>query len=281
MQIVPEPEWEELARELVKRKGTALLMGSTDSGKSTLARYLIEKLLSLNIVVSFVDSDIGQSSLSLPGTIGTKIFKRPSDIEEFNAEKIFFVGSLNPAKRISLMIEGTKRIVDSVRETSEIVLVDTTGLVSGEYGRTLKIGKIRAIGPEHIIAIQRCDEIEHILTLVEDSTVHRLRASRLAKERSREARIKYRKERFEKYFDKKKMTEFFLNDVALFYNGKPFKPKEGEFKEGTFISLNHNEDTRGMGILVELNGNSVTFKSPIKSLKGINRVILGDINLLK
>ena len=134
-EIFPEPEWEALVEELFNHKGTVFLMGATSSGKSTLARYLIEKLLSKDTVISLIDSDIGQSSLGVPGTINIKIFKTAMDIKNFVTEKIFFIGSLNPAKKISLMIEGSKKLVDIARAKSEIVLVDSTGLINGEAAK--------------------------------------------------------------------------------------------------------------------------------------------------
>ena len=282
-EIVPEPEWEGLVEELISHKGIAFLMGTADSGKSTLARYLIERLISKNIMTSLVDSDIGQSSLGLPGTISRKIFKTTRCIEDFSADEVFFVGSLNPARKISLMIEGTKSMVDAVRAESEIVLVDTTGLVQGETGKALKVGKVKTIKPEYIIAIRRHNELEHILTSLADiniqCSIHRLNASRMVRERSREARIRYRRERFNEYFDGKEVNEFLLYNVDLFYDGKPFRPKGTDFMEGTLIGLNHNKDTMALGVLLELDSDSVTFKSPIKSVRGINRMVLGDINI--
>lgn len=278
-EITPEPEWEGLVEGLVNRKGTALLLGATNSGKSTLARYLIERFILKNIVASLIDSDIGQSSLGLPGTINMKIFKTVEDIKDFSTEKIFFVGSLNPAKKIPLMIDGLKKMVSEARTESKLILVDTTGLIHGEAGKALKLGKIKAIRPEHLIAIQRHDELEHLIAPIKDIDIHRIKASKMVMERDREARFRYRRERFNEYFDEKKVTEFFLDDIDLFYNGKPLRPKEIDFKEGTLIGLNHNKDTRSLGILLELDGNSITFKSPIKSVRGINGVTLGDINI--
>jgi polynucleotide 5'-kinase involved in rRNA processing len=43
-EIFPEPEWEALVEKLFNHKGTIFLMGVISSGKSTLARYLLEKL---------------------------------------------------------------------------------------------------------------------------------------------------------------------------------------------------------------------------------------------
>jgi len=281
MEILPELEWEGLLEKLKQQRGTAILIGATDSGKSTLTKYLVEKLIRENIKVSVVDADIGQSTLGLPGTISMRVFSNEKDIENFRFEKMFFVGSTNPAKRISMVIDGSKRMVDFCKEKSEIIIVDTTGLISGEIGRALKIGKIRAIKPEHIIAVQRNDELEHILNLIEGIPIHRIRASSLAKGRDRENRVHYRKKKFLDYFDMKEISEFLLNqnDVRFFYNSKPFNLREGDFKKGTIIGLNHNADTMGLGAVVEITDDSVIFKSPIKSLKGINRVLFGDMEI--
>lgn len=279
MEIVPEPEWEGLLDELVRQKGTALLLGATDSGKSTLAKYLIKRLVVKHIRVSLVDADVGQSTLCLPGTISMKIFNGQRDVDQFTFEKMFFVGSTNPATKIPLMINRTKRMADICREKSEITLIDTTGLVSGELGKVLKIGKVRAVNPEHIIAVQRSDELEHILNLIEGIPIHRIIASRMAKIRDREERMRYRKRKFLDYFSGIEVSEFLLHehDVKFLYDEKSFSLKEKDFQEGTVIGLNHNGDTIALGIIVEITGTSIIFKSRIPSLKGINRVVFGDI----
>jgi polynucleotide 5'-hydroxyl-kinase GRC3/NOL9 len=112
-----------------------------------------------------------------------------------------------------------------------------------------------------------------------------MRPPEMVKIRDRESRIRYRREKFNNYFNNPNTTEFILSHVNLFYNGKPFYPSSAfpsseslpGRKKGTLIGLNHNEDTIALGILIELDSNSIIFKSPIRSLKGINRVILGDI----
>ena len=99
MKILPEPEWERLFDILKKQLCTIFLIGATNSGKSTLARYLITKLRGENIRVSLVDSDVGQPMIGLPGTISMKVFSNGSDIENLMFERMFFVGSTNPAKK--------------------------------------------------------------------------------------------------------------------------------------------------------------------------------------
>ena len=282
MEILAGPEWEGLLDELKKQKCTALFIGATDSGKTTLIRYLVKRLTEETIKVSIVDSDVGQSTLGLPGAISMKVFTNEKDVENFRFDKMFFVGSTNPAKKISLMIDGSRRMVDICRKKSEIIFVDTTGLVTGEIGRALKIGKIRAIKPEHIIAIQRHDELEHILKLVENIRIHRIKASFMAKCRDRGHRMKYREKRLFDYFNEKMVSEFLLHqyDVGFFYNGRSFSLKKGDFKDGTIVGLNHDDDTMALGLIVEITGDTFIFKSPIKSLRGINRVLFSDMTIL-
>jgi polynucleotide 5'-hydroxyl-kinase GRC3/NOL9 len=277
--IIPEPEWEVLVKNLLHHTGPTVLIGATNSGKSTLTQYLLRRFIENHTTIALVDTDIGQSSLGIPGTITMKVFKSPRDREIFHAEKTFFVGSLNPAQKIPLMIAGTKTLVQKAQKKSDHILVDTTGLIHGETGVALKMGKIKSIKSNQIIALERDNELEQILSMIHDITVYRLKASGSVRDRSREMRLRYRQKKFNDYFHKDKIHEYFLDDVAFYYNGKHLSPKRTDFKEGSVIGLNKNEDTKALGILLELDNYSVTFKSPIESLKGINRIVFGDITI--
>ncbi len=281
MEIIPEPEWVEILLKLKSHKGTSIIiLGTTDSGKTTFIRYLIKNLLKDHHKLSLIDSDIGQSSLGLPGTICKKTFITFEDINDFRAEKISFIGSLNPADKIPLMIERTKKLVESsVTDSIETIIIDTTGLVSGHTGRALKIGKINAISPKQIIAIQRNDELEHILGIIEGITIHRLSVSKYVKLRSREKRIKYRDRCFSNYFKDPYKLEVLLNDVKILYNERPFDIKERYLKQGTLLGLNRNSDTIALGILDMISPNKISIITPLEYIQDVNRIVIGDIML--
>jgi polynucleotide 5'-hydroxyl-kinase GRC3/NOL9 len=160
-------------------------------------------------------------------------------------------------------------------------VVDTTGLISGELGKALKTAKIRAIRPAHIVAIQRGDELEHILSLVGDARIHRLKASRAAKTRSASSRRAYRKRKLEEYFRERGQSEHILDASAMpfFYRGRPFRHGDREMPQGAIIGLNRNNDTIALGIIESVAGTIVFFRSPLRSLKGINRVVCGDMTM--
>jgi polynucleotide 5'-hydroxyl-kinase GRC3/NOL9 len=277
-EIFPEPEWEFIVKELIRKRGTVMIIGETDSGKSTLIRHLIIRLIPESISVSLVDADIGQSSLGPPGTICMKSFRDEKDFSTFRFEKMSFLGTTNPALVIPMMIETSRRMIDICRKTSEIILVDTTGLVSGNPGKALKTGKINVIEPEHVIAVIRNDELDHILDSAVGLNIYRIRAAKAVKTRSRRTRTRYRQERLEDYF-KRQLSDFKLDayHAKFFYRTHFISLIGHEFPHGTVIGLNHHEDTAALGIVTACAGGCVFFKSPIRSIKRINKIVLGDI----
>ncbi len=70
MEITAPKEWYTLLDILGKEKGIAIILGATDTGKSTLAKFLISHLCQRGLKVALVDADIGQSFLGPPATIG-------------------------------------------------------------------------------------------------------------------------------------------------------------------------------------------------------------------
>lgn len=281
MKILPEPGWNRLLCALKAQQGTVMLLGSTDSGKTTLARYIVESLVSGHLRTALVDADIGQSAIGLPGTISMKTFCDQEDIGDFSSELMTFLGFTNPSKIIPLIVAMTKRMTNIVRRRAGIVVVDTTGLVSGEPGKALKTAKIRAIRPAHIVAIQREDELEHILSLLGKVRIHRLPASRTARKRSASSRRAYRERKLDEYFMKQKQFEQILDISAMpfYYRGLPFRPGGNEMPQRAIIGLNRNDETIALGIIESVVATTVFFRSSLRSLKGINRVVCGEMTM--
>ena len=281
MDIVPESVWKRILTNLIENKGVTLLLGESDTGKSFLARYLIKGLLIKNIKVSLIDTDIGQSSLAIPGTISMRTFKILNDLDDFSAEKMFFIGSVNAVKRMSAIVEGTKKMVKLSKKESDAIIIDTTGLVEGEIGKKLKLSKIKAVMPNHLIAVQRNDELEHILSDIDNVTIYRIKVSSHVKIRSREDRVIYRNKRLKNYFEANITVEFTLERerVKFFYNDIELYMGDKYIIEGSVIGLNHDENTIALGMVIGSDSDSIIFESPVKSLKRVNRVVLGEISV--
>jgi polynucleotide 5'-hydroxyl-kinase GRC3/NOL9 len=213
-------EWQEALEELSKEKGIALILGASDTGKSTLAKFLIFNLCQRGLRVALVDADIGQSFLGPPATIGFSVFKSDPVWEVvLSTPEIFFVGSVTPENHFPAHLKGAKRMLDkAISLGPEVILIDTTGYVSGEGGKELKRRKIDLLTPRFILALQKSDEVEPILKFYDDNPLYkifRLPLSGQARTRSMEERGDYRANKFRDYFKGATLRELPVEQLGI------------------------------------------------------------------
>ncbi|MCX8117425.1 MAG: polynucleotide 5'-hydroxyl-kinase [Desulfobacterota bacterium] len=198
-------EWFSLLEFLAREKGKVLVLGATDTGKSTLVKFLLDHLCRRGLTIALVDTDIGQSFLGPPTTIGFSLFKcHPDWGLVFSTPQLFFVGSTTPEGHLPIFLKGVEKMVGKAASSgADLVLVDTTGFVSGEGGRELKKRKIELVSPRALLALQRNAEIEPILEGFQKNPameIFRLPVSPEIRIRSMEERRAYRNGRFREYF---------------------------------------------------------------------------------
>lgn len=282
MNIVAEPQWTEIVEKLQLNKITALLVGASDTGKSTLARFFIESLLKNGKTVCLLDADIGQSTIGPPATVSLKFYRNLDDLKSSSPDYMSFIGVFNPSKRIPHILRSIKVLFDIVKDRSSMpIIVDTTGLVSGDIGFYLKTSKIKLIRPDYVIALQRDRELEHLLSAMDERRIIRVPASDHVKERTRQYRINYRNRRFREYFQNLHIHCLSLNNVSLIYKDRTYKPSEIFIKENTILGLNREGDiTLGLGLFERIAEGRIFITTPLEMLKEINRIVVGEIQYL-
>jgi polynucleotide 5'-hydroxyl-kinase GRC3/NOL9 len=142
-----------------------LVLGATDTGKTTLVTSLAVALAVAGHAVAVVDADLGQSDVGPPTTVGLGRVRAPigclADAEVIGLE---FLGVTSPARCMRETAEATARLVRRALDTGcDRVVVDTSGLVQGPFGLALKRQKIDRVAPDLLVALQRRDECELIL----------------------------------------------------------------------------------------------------------------------
>src|ERR1700694_1153573 len=137
-----------------------VVIGASDAGKTTLVAALGSELAARGQRVGVVDSDVGQSEIGPPTTVGLgRISARVTRLSEAELIAFQFVGVSSPARDIRGVVEAARRMVDRARaERFERVLVDTSGLVLGWPGHRLKQAKIAAVDPDLLLFLERQDE---------------------------------------------------------------------------------------------------------------------------
>lgn len=198
------PEWAP-ALEAARQAPVTMVIGPGDVGKSTLAAALASALHAEGRVVGVVDADVGQSALGPPTTIALGRVRGPlAGLGDAELLAMHFVGATSPAANPVGTVVGTARMVSRARALGmERVVVDTSGLVAGDLGQTLKHAKIELLAPDLVVALQRAGECEAILSpwrAASRPRIVRLAPPAAARVRRAEERRRFREEALARYF---------------------------------------------------------------------------------
>jgi polynucleotide 5'-hydroxyl-kinase GRC3/NOL9 len=198
--------WKKLVEEDYKR---ILLFGESDSGKSSLATYLVNKMDGRKWIVDF---DIGQADIAHPAAMGIGVVDSHvvsiSSVEMFDG---FFVGSISPTGREAKCLRGVAELMDKVQRNlrdGDKVIVDTTGWVRGRRARDYKLAKIEIVKPDVIVCF---GEPPYYLS---DYNVFEVE-SFVLKKRSRELRSSIRSEIYSKWLENSEMRYFSVDEIFI------------------------------------------------------------------
>jgi len=238
--VTPDPSWEQAFRRAAEVR-VILIIGETDTGKTLFTTGLANSLLARGFRVGVVDADLGQSDIGPPTTVGLGLISQPVErLGEAEVVGLYFVGSTSPQGHLLPTVIGTKRMVEKALALGlDRVLVDTSGLVQGELGRTLKQHKIDLIAPDLLCCLQRSDECEHVLkpyAAGRRPEVLRLAPGPAGRKRSQEERRQHRERTLQAYFHGARTVHLDLSRVVLkhptLFVGQPLQSRQLEELSG-------------------------------------------------
>jgi polynucleotide 5'-hydroxyl-kinase GRC3/NOL9 len=164
-------EHDRLVDRAARDAHTVLFVGGLDAGKSTLARAVAAYALSLGRSVAYLDGDLGQKTVGPPGTVGLKRLGSTDDLtfeRLATADALAFVGSTSPQGHLLPLVTGMARLHDrAVTDGADLVVIDTSGLVSGIYGQLVKYHKVELLRPDLVVGLQRGEELAPVLGVIE------------------------------------------------------------------------------------------------------------------
>ena len=212
------PQWLALAGELLKGR-IILVLGSVDTGKTTLVTYLANSLVKRGKRVAIVDADVGQSDIGPPTTIGLGLVESPiKKMREAKRLAMYFVGAISPEGYLLPMVVGTKKMVEKGLSFADLILIDPTGLIQGAKGQALKHHKIELVNPDRIIILQKERELEPLIAPFEGRgkiVLHRLGVAEQIRNKTKEERRKRREEGVFNYFKDSGVHELSTKDKIL------------------------------------------------------------------
>ena len=162
--------YEELIARAVAARGVHVLIGGMDSGKSHLARRIASAAVTEGLTVGVLDADVGQSTIGPPTTVGLRLGRSEADLAPEalrRADELAFVGSISPQGHLLPLVVGARLLLDRAKaHGAELVVVDTTGQVSGVYAQLLKFHKVGVLQPELVVGLARGEELEPLLGVI-------------------------------------------------------------------------------------------------------------------
>ena len=281
-ELLKEKEFEIIRKKEIKK---ILFIGGSDTGKTTLIMDIANFLLCAKMRVFIMDSDIGQSHIGPPTTIGIAEIKNTfSDFSEIEAEKIYFVGTVTPASNILGMITGVEKI--SHYQWKGKLLIDTTGYINDALAIYLKIHKIEVLKPDLVILLEKGKELELIEKFLKFSLVNmiRIKVPEGIPSKSMEERAEYRKKRFIEYFKGSREEKINLENLSVKIIGfryvKEFDEVISLNLKGVVVSFfDKNFEDISLGIVVEKDGKYFKVATPLKNFSKVKGMVISSFFL--
>lgn len=182
-----------------------------DVGKSTLGRIFLNYAVRNGRRPLYVDLDVGQGSIAIPGTIGALLIERPAAIEENFSQQapvVYHFGHKSPGDNQALYEILVKRLAEVTQLRLESdkkanysgMIINTCGWVKGGgYRALLHTAKAFEVDAVFVLDQERLYN-ELLRDIGKDKQVVYLPKSGGVVERSREGRTEARDRRIREYF---------------------------------------------------------------------------------
>ncbi|XP_066911725.1 protein CLP1 homolog [Clytia hemisphaerica] len=207
----------EQIRQKVEKEGKntigprVMICGPVDVGKSTLSRILLNYAVRMGRRPLFVDLDVGQGSIAVPGTMGALLVDRPADAEEgFSSQTplVFNFGEVSPGESVKFHDNLVAQLATAVfkhfdqnpKAATSGCIINTCGWVTGG-GFKILLNVVEEFKVDVILVLDQERVYNDFKTKLGDSVqcVH-LPKSGGVFERSQNQRRSAREDRIREYF---------------------------------------------------------------------------------
>lgn len=219
-----------------------MLAGPTDVGKTSYCKVLVNYAVRLGRCLTFVDLDIGQNGISMPGSVAALYVERPGDpIEGFDkkAPLVYHFGHKSPGVNITFyntVVNQLAKVVEQRCRNSKTanvggVIINTCGWVKGDGYECLR-NAAEAFEVDVIVVLDH----ERLYNELQKDMPQRVKVVHQPKsggveERSQEARMQARRRKVRQYFygtDKQPLFPHTVlvpfDQVHIFKIGQPKMP---------------------------------------------------------
>ncbi|MEM3523340.1 MAG: Clp1/GlmU family protein, partial [Thermoproteota archaeon] len=220
--------WLEAAEKTAaEEKGVVMVVGEADSGKTSLATFLVNYYLNFQAEIGIVDSDPGQNDLGVPGTVsGGVVNKGLSDLSQVKPEVMEFVGFTAPESGVEELKEAVATVLRRLREKGVGKIVLNTDGWADSKGLSFKAELTRTVKPSFVLSLLDGEKTLAFTMAVDPSTrMIRVEKSRYVKRRNRLHRRTLRTLNYRRHFARPRLVKKPLSENVFlnhpFLKGEP------------------------------------------------------------
>lgn len=265
---------------LQKKPVLIIVMGATDSGKSSFCTYMLNKLVEGNHTVAVLDSDLGQSDVGPAGSVAYAIANKPvTELNNLRMENGFFVGATSPVNDAAKAIQGVLSMVKEATEKQvDYIVVNTDGFITGEAAIRYKLNLIVELRPDALVILKVKDEMDKIMSYLGGSGVMAIETSPALNQRNPETRKVLREMTYAKYLKRAKLQCIPIGQLVI--EPRNGVPKMVYTDKGILVGL-YGRGTKflGIGILRAVNTTRKTLKIQTAVSTKPVRLVFGKVLL--
>ena len=237
-----------------KTRVVVVILGDSDTGKSTLCTYLANIALGKGIAPCIIDGDIGQGDISPPTAIGAAVITQQIvDLRDATPSFFGFIGSISPAGIEQHINNTIQSLCQKTRGLARLVIINTDGYVR-DAGIIYKRMLADAIQPDIIVHLGSNPPLESELA----SGIWLLQSAR-SSEQAVKSRIERKWRRNDQFLRFAGKADFRANlaEITFRYLGTSYSASdlisaqtlECENLRDVFVGLGSHTDVSGFGVI--------------------------------
>lgn len=201
----PYDEWVEIADSIIStcsEQCTVIVMGPTDSGKTSFVALLANRGIKSKLKVAVIDADVGQADIGPPGFVGLAYPRTwVSWLRFLEPYMLRFIGSIEPSPLVGRIISACVELqAIALRDGSQLIVVDSDGWVEGWAALEYKVDLARALRVDHMVVIGD-DRLANYMSRLFPGRVHRLVRPMVQALRDIEDRRRLRQDNYRRFIE--------------------------------------------------------------------------------
>jgi len=162
-----EMPYRALRERLGDISGVVMAIGGTDTGKTSLLRLLMDDGMAEGRSMAYIDGDVASATVGPAACIGLKFVTGPADLDTLSEpDELRFVGSVEPHGVVLPHVVAVASLVDLAKQKSDLIFLDTSSVVTGVVGQTLKYHMSELTKPSLVVAIGHGQELAPVVAML-------------------------------------------------------------------------------------------------------------------